>query len=137
MLCSDVTLDSIVDNNDLLLSLLLATVDESITNEGDADSDLSEDSLTLLWSDGTLKLTIEGDKLLLSLLTLKVGKNPCDKGDTNTDLSADDSPTVLCSKVLLETILKDGDTPTPLLTPTLEDFTTDDAASTNDLSEES
>ena len=58
VLCSDVTLDSIVDIKNLLLSFLVPKVDESTTNKGDTDSDPSEDSLTVLWSDGRLEVTI-------------------------------------------------------------------------------
>ena len=118
MLCSDVTLDSIIANRELLLSLLLPTVDDDTSNENDTNSDASEDSLTVLCSDGRLdrlEVTIEDDDLWLSLLTLKVGENASDEGDPNTDLS-DDTSTVLCSKVLLSTTMENGDTLIVLLT---------------------
>ena len=101
MLCSDVTLDSIVANRELLLSLLLPTVDDGTSNEGDTNSDLSENSLTVLCSDGRLdrlEATIEDDDLSLSLLTLKVRENGNDEGDPNPDLSEDTS-FALCSEV--------------------------------------
>ena len=93
-------------------------MDDGTNNEGDTNSELSEDSLTVLCSDGRLdrlEVTIEDDDLWLSLLTLKVGENATDKGDPNADLS-DDTSTVLCSEVLLDTTMEDGDTMTVLLT---------------------
>ena len=52
VLPSDVTLESIVANRELLISLLLPRVDDGTSNEGDTNSDLSEDSLTVLCPDG-------------------------------------------------------------------------------------
>ena len=93
-------------------------MDDGTNNEGDTNSDLSEDSLTVLCSDGRLdrlEATIEDDDFSLSLLTLKVRENATNEGDPNTNLS-DDTSTVLCSEVLLDTTMEDGDTMTVLLT---------------------
>ena len=93
-------------------------MDDGTSNEGDRNSDLSEDSLTLLCSDGRLdrlEATTEDDDFSLSLLTLKVRENATAEGDPNTDLS-DDTSTVLCSEVLLDTTMEDEDTLIALLT---------------------
>ena len=93
-------------------------MDDGTNNEGDTNSELSEDSLTVLCSDGKLdrlEATIKDDDCSLSLLTPKERENAPDEGDPNTNLS-DDTSTVLCSEVLLDTTMEDGDTMTVLLT---------------------
>ena len=99
-------------------------MDDGKSNEGDTNSDLSEDSLTVLCSDGRLdrrerldrlEATIEDDDLWLSLLTLKLGENATDEGDPNIDLS-DKTSTVVSSEVSLDTTMEDGDTLIALLT---------------------
>ena len=100
-------LDTIFGGNDLLLSLIVTSVDNTATDDGDSSNELSKDSPSVLCFDAILETkTADDDLLLLSLLTPTVDNNTVDDGNTASKLS-EDAINVLCSGVTLDSDLSE------------------------------
>ena len=100
-------LDTIFGCNDLLLFLIVTSVDNTATDDGDSRTELSKDSPSVLCCDAILETeTADDDLLLLSLLKPTVDNNTVDDGNTPSKLS-EDAINVLCSGVTLDSDLSE------------------------------